>query len=102
MSARGSSHRDAAGEKVEASDLRRRCFVSASYRDKAAVKKLRRSLPNEVEVITFPRAEPDPGRAVSSEIIPTILDCPGLVYLTRGASEESFWVGFERDHASSV
>ena len=51
------------GESHGEVDLPKRCFASASYRDGAAVKKLRRSLPGDVEVITFPRAEPDPGRA---------------------------------------
>jgi hypothetical protein len=98
MTARGSRHNRTGDEAVTTDDLPERIFVSASYRDTAAVKKLRRSLP-AVEVISFPRAEPDPGRAVSDEIIPAILGCSGLIYLKGGASADSFWVGFERDYA---
>lgn len=63
------------------------------------MKKLRRALPDGVELVTFPRAEPKPRQAVSNKIIPKILDCPGLIYLTGGASSKSFWVSFERDYA---
>ena len=35
---------------------------------------------------------------MSDDIIPKILDCPGLIYLTGGASGRSFWVSFERDY----
>jgi hypothetical protein len=87
------------GDIVRLEDLPKRCFISHSYKDTAAMKKLRRSLPDDVELVTFPRAEPNPRQAVSNEIIPKILDCPGLVYLTGGASSKSFWVSFERDYA---
>ena len=63
------------------------------------MEKLRRSLPDDVEIVIFPRLEPEPKQAVSNEIIPKILDCPGLIYLTGGASKKSFWVSFERDYA---
>lgn len=80
-------------------DIPKRCFISHSYKDTAAMRKLRRSMPDDVELVSFPRAEPNPRQAVSNEIIPKILDCPGLVYLTGSASSKSFWVSFERDYA---
>ena len=84
---------------MQLEDLPKRCFISHSYKDTAAMTKLRRSLPDDVELVSFPRAEPNPRQAVSNEIIPKILDCPGLVYLTGGGSSKSFWVSFERDYA---
>ncbi len=84
---------------VEPGDLPDSCFVSHSYDDDAALKKLRKLLPKSVNAVTFPRQEPDPSKPVSSEIIPTILDCTGLIYLEGGSSCKSFWVSFERDYA---
>ena len=87
------------GDIVRLEDLPKRCFISHSYQDKAAIEILRRTLPGNVETVIFPRLEPDPRQAVSNEIIPKILDCPGLIYLTGGFSSGSFWVAFERDYA---
>jgi len=88
-----------AGESVRLEDLPMRCFISHSYQDTAAKNKLLRILPDEVKTIVFPRLEPDPRQAVSNEIIPKILECTGLIYLTGGYSSASFWVAFERDYA---
>jgi len=87
------------GENVRLGDLPKRCFISHSYQDKAAIEKLRRILPEDVEPVIFPRLEPDPRQAVSDKIIPEILACRGLIYLTGGFSSTSFWVAFERDYA---
>lgn len=80
-------------------DLPKRCFVSHSYKDAAAVKDLRNMLPDNVEIVVFPRSDPDPEKAVSEAIVPKILDCPGLIYVMANASRDSFWVSFERDYA---
>lgn len=87
------------GESVRLEDLPKRCFISHSYRDTAAKNKLLGILPGDVEPVIFPRLEPDLGQAVSDKIIPKILGCPGLIYLTGGFSSASFWVAFERDYA---
>jgi hypothetical protein len=87
------------GDIVPPEALPKRCFISHSYKDTAALEKLLRSLPGDVEPIIFARAEPEPRQAVSNQIIPKILGCPGLIYLTGGASSKSFWVEFERDYA---
>jgi len=43
------------GENVRLRDLPKRCFISHSYQDKAAIEKLRRILPEDVEPVIFPR-----------------------------------------------
>ncbi len=36
---------------------------------------------------------------VSTSLIAALRNCDGLIYLTGGASDRSFWVAFERDYA---
>jgi len=40
-----------------------------------------------------------PDQFVSNRLIESLLSCDGLIYLTGGASDSSFWVAFERDYA---
>lgn len=76
-----------------------RVFISHAFADVDAVADLVGRLPESVTPEIFAKQEADPTRAVSNGILPRILECEGLVYLTRGASQRSFWVSFERDYA---
>jgi len=76
-----------------------KCFLSHSYRDTAALAPLQKFLPTHVERVIFPREEPQADRAVSDGIVPKILHCGALIYLTGGFSKGSHWVHFERDFA---
>jgi len=81
------------------SKLPGKCFLSHSYRDTAALASLQKFLPTHVERVIFPREEPQAQRAVSDGIVPKILECGALIYLTGGFSKGSDWVRFERDFA---
>ena len=77
-----------------------RCFLSHSFADEEEVNAVAARL-EEAGATTeiFKLREPNPNTPVSDEIIPTILSCQNLVYLTGGESEKSFWVQFEKDYA---
>jgi len=76
-----------------------KCFISHSYRDADARDRLLSLLPRSVEAVVFPPIMVEPDKYISSKLIEAILGCQGLIYLTREASAESFWVSFERDFA---
>jgi hypothetical protein len=76
-----------------------KCFLSHSYRDTAALASLQKFLPTHLERVIFPREDPQPQRAVSDGVVPKILECGALIYLTGGLSKDSDWVRFERDFA---
>lgn len=80
-------------------NLPQNCFISHSYQDAEARKRLLKLLPAQVRPIIFPPIMVSPEQLVSNELVQTILRCDGLIYLQGGASEESFWVAFERDYA---
>lgn len=79
-------------------ELPKKCFVSHAYQDKSAINSLKKNVPPDVELIIFPREEPDTRNPVSNNIIPIILSCDGLIYLEGGYSASSAWVVFERDY----
>ena len=79
--------------------LPERVFISHAYADGSRLTALMRTLPENVEAVTFSRLEPDPKRAVSDGIVAAIRSCGALIYLDGGLSEESLWVNFERDFA---
>lgn len=99
MSIKKSKKGKATDNFVRLKDFPKRCFISHSYKNKAAAEKLCSSLPKDVVAVKFPRVEPLPNKAVSNQIIPKILNCSGLIYLTSNASKLSFWVSFEKDYA---
>lgn len=76
-----------------------KCFISHAYADAIARDTLIRSLPGDVEAIVFPPITVQPDQFVSNRLIESLLACDGLIYLTGGASDRSFWVAFERDYA---
>ena len=79
--------------------LPNRCFVSHAYTDAAVLADMQALLPPDVELDVFPWEDPNPERAVSDGIVERIRASDGLIYLRRGASQESGWVFFERDFA---
>ena len=79
--------------------LPKKCFISHAYADKESCNRLIKSLPTHVEAMVFPPITVPPDRLVSSELVESLLDCDGLIYLRGGASDRSFWVAFERDYA---
>ena len=76
-----------------------KCFISHGYTDAIARDTLIKSLPSDVEPIVFPPITVPPDQFVSNRLIESLLSCDGLIYLTGGASDSSFWVAFERDYA---
>ena len=76
-----------------------KCFISHAYADAIARDGLIKSLPSNVEVIVFPPITVPPDQFVSDRLIESLLSCDGLIYLTGGVSDSSFWVAFERDYA---
>src|SRR5262249_7790247 len=76
-----------------------KCFISHAYADGIARDSLIKSLPSGVEPIVFPPITVPPDQFVSNRLIESLLSCDGLIYLTGGASDSSFWVAFERDYA---
>src|SRR5262249_19237970 len=84
---------------MEKLDLPRRCFISHSYKDATAREHLLSLLPPSVEPIIFPPITVQPDQMVSNHLIESILDCDAVICLRGGASDESFWVAFERDYA---
>jgi hypothetical protein len=79
--------------------LPRKCFISHSYKDAKARKRLLKNLPRGVEPFVFPPINVSPNDMVSESLIESILDHEGLIYLEGGYSAHSFWVAFERDYA---
>jgi hypothetical protein len=80
--------------------LPERCFISHAYKDARAVEALRSALPSSVEPYIFPEITVSAEERVSDDLVRAILNCPGLIYLEGGDSEQSFWVTFERDFAA--
>src|SRR4030095_17207327 len=76
-----------------------KCFISHAYADAIARDTLIRSLPGDVEAIVFPPFVVQTDQFVSNRLIESLLACDGLIYLTGGASDRSFWVAFEGDYA---
>jgi TIR domain len=76
-----------------------KCFISHAYADAIARDRLIKSLSSDVEAIVFPPITVPPDQFVSNRLIESLLSCDGLIYLTGGASDRSFWVAFERDYA---
>jgi TIR domain len=76
-----------------------KCFISHSYADAAPLERLTTSLPKGVSPVVFPPIQAKPHEFVSTPLIKSILGCEGLIYFRGGASDESFWVAFERDYA---
>jgi hypothetical protein len=79
--------------------LSEKCFISHAYADIESRNRLIKSLPSHVEAVVFPRITVPSDELVSSELVEALLDCDGLIYLSGGASDRSFWVAFERDYA---
>jgi hypothetical protein len=75
------------------------CFVAHSYKDRAAMCRLRRALPRGVNAYVFRRIRVGPDRMVSNRLVHAIRARPGLIYLLGGRSADSFWVALERDYA---
>lgn len=73
--------------------------MSHAYADEDRRSDLLRSLPSQVESVVFPPMAASPEEAVSDRLVDALLGCDGLIYLTGGASDRSFWVAFERDYA---
>jgi Protein of unknown function DUF72 len=76
-----------------------KCFISHAYADAIPRDGLIKSLPSDVEAIVFPPITVPPDQFVSNRLIESLLSCDGLIYLTGGASDSSFWVAFEHDYA---
>lgn len=79
--------------------LPKKCFVSHSYRDTENKQLLRRALPSHVAPFCFPEIKVTPDQMVTNDLIRSILDCEGVIYINGGLSAQSFWVAFERDFA---
>lgn len=79
--------------------LPKKCFISHAYADAAVRDRLIASLPDSVQAYIYPPISVAPDQLVSNPLIESLLDCDGLVYLSGGYSEQSFWVAFERDYA---
>lgn len=66
------------------------------------IEQLRTLIPQGVQLKIFdPISEENISRNqfVSNNLIETILECDGLIFLADGRSRNSFWVTFERDYA---
>jgi hypothetical protein len=79
--------------------LPKRCFISHAYDDRVSCEKLVRALPRGVKPIVYPPITVRPEQLVSTPLIRALSACDGLIYLTGGQSDRSFWVAFERDYA---
>lgn len=74
-----------------------RYFISHSYSDKDARGVLVTSLPKKrARPYIFPEIIVTPEQRVSDDLVTQVTRSDGLIYLTGGASAESFWVAFER------
>ena len=80
-------------------NLPRKCFISHAYADKEACERLVNNLPAHIKPIIFPPIKVKPNQFVSNKLIKALRKCGGLIYLSGGASDLSFWVAFERDYA---
>jgi hypothetical protein len=81
------------------SSLPTKCFISHAYADAAARERFIGSLPEKVSPLVFEPIRAKPHEFVSNPLIEAIRGCEGLIYLRGGASDQSFWVAFERDYA---
>ena len=79
--------------------LPKKCFISHAYADAGARDQLIASLPSDIDARVFPPITVSPDQFVSNQLIQSLTECDGLIYLKGGASERSFWVAFERDYA---
>jgi hypothetical protein len=79
--------------------LPKKCFVSHSYRDAENKRLLLNALPSHVQPFVFPAIMVTPDQMVTNDLIRSILECDGVVYINGGLSAQSFWVAFERDFA---
>jgi hypothetical protein len=84
---------------TRAQSLPRRLFISHAYADQAVRDRLIAVLPPDVEPIVYPPIVLPPHEMVSTPLMAALRECDGLIYLTCGASDRSFWVAFERDYA---
>lgn len=74
-------------------------FVSHSYKDAAAIERLKKQLPKGVVPHIFDQIDATPSEFVSNYLIEAIRSCSGVIVVEGGYSETSFWVAFERDYA---
>jgi TIR domain len=79
--------------------LPKKCFISHAYADARACDRLIASLPSGIDARIFPPITVSPDQFVSNQLIQSLIECDGLIYLKGGASARSFWVAFERDYA---
>jgi len=79
--------------------LPRRCFISHAYADRVVCEKFVAALPKGVEPIVYPPITVPPEQHVSTPLLNALIATDGLIYLTGGKSDRSFWVAFERDYA---
>jgi len=79
--------------------LPHKLFISHSYKDAEARKRLLATLPKDVEPFIFPPIVVPPEQMISDKLLDAIRACDGLINLQGGASAESFWVALERDYA---
>jgi hypothetical protein len=80
-------------------ELPAKCFISHAYGDAPALDRLLAGLPAGVQTHVFPPIVVAPDQLVSTRLIEALLECDGLIYLSGGSSDASFWVAFERDYA---
>ena len=79
--------------------LPRRCFISHAYTDRKHLNDLLAALPDYVSPLIFPPIDVTPDQRVSDDLVKSILDCDGLIYIRSALSTASFWVNFEKDYA---
>ena len=79
--------------------LPRRCFISHAYADRKHLNELLSALPDYVSPLIFPPIHVTPDQRVSDDLVKSILDCDGLIYIRSVLSTASFWVNFEKDYA---
>jgi len=79
--------------------LPRRCFISHAYTDRKHLNELLSALPDYVSPLIFPPIHVTPDQRVSDDLVQSILDCDGLIYIRSVLSTPSFWVNFEKDYA---
>jgi hypothetical protein len=84
---------------AESEDLPKKCFISHAYSDSEVCNRLIAKLGHRTKPILYPPITVPPNQLVSTPLIDALVSCDGLIYLSGGQSDRSFWVAFERDYA---
>ena len=77
-------------------------FISLSYKDESIFYESRSLLPNWITPNIFPAKDITPEEMISDELLESIRQHDGLIYLSTENSSNSVWVALERDYAIRI